>query len=274
MPNHVLNHITIKSDRTIEILKAIAYDNNENNEKIGTIDFNKIIPMPESLDITSGSTTTNGIEVCLTAINPDTPDYGHPKLDAETFKKLCEMLRKDNFGIAYNTALPEGKMAELDKADNLKEMVELGKTAIHNVMTYGSTTWYEWRIKNWDTKWNSYDVRDMEINGDGSYTIKFCTAWNAPHRVIRELAKKYPDAEITHMWADEDLGSNCGQITYSNGEAQSSWFSTDGEGSNTKEGREKNLRFAATLWGYDPDEEIREHAQWIADEYDDDEEED
>ena len=56
MPNHVINHVSFTDctpARRREILEAIQYDDNGENEYhgIGTIDFNKIIPMPESLDI-------------------------------------------------------------------------------------------------------------------------------------------------------------------------------------------------------------------------------
>ena len=55
MPNHVTNNIYLKgdSDRIRELLEAIKND----EYGTGSIDFNKIIPMPESLDITSGSET-------------------------------------------------------------------------------------------------------------------------------------------------------------------------------------------------------------------------
>ena len=52
MPNHVINHVSFTDctpARRREILEAIQYDDNGENEYhgIGTIDFNKIIPMPE-----------------------------------------------------------------------------------------------------------------------------------------------------------------------------------------------------------------------------------
>ena len=49
MPNHVTNVLTLhgESDQIRAMLEAIQYD----DLGIGSVDFNKIIPMPESLNI-------------------------------------------------------------------------------------------------------------------------------------------------------------------------------------------------------------------------------
>ena len=72
MPNHVINHVSFTDctpARRREILEAIQYDDNGENEYhgIGTIDFNKITPMPESLNIECGSNTDDGINLYLTS---------------------------------------------------------------------------------------------------------------------------------------------------------------------------------------------------------------
>ena len=77
MPNHVANRITFdcSDEKAKEILQSIMYDpkpDDEENTGPGTIDFGKLIPMPKSLMIEAGSTTTRGIEIYLTAVNPDT----------------------------------------------------------------------------------------------------------------------------------------------------------------------------------------------------------
>ena len=69
MPNHVINRLTFDcpEDRFKQILSEICYDNNsdEDQKGIGTIDFNKITPMPESLNIECGSNTDDGINLYL-----------------------------------------------------------------------------------------------------------------------------------------------------------------------------------------------------------------
>ncbi len=57
MPNYVINklHLSGEQSRIDELLKSVKGEES-------TIDFNKIIPMPESLNIESGSRTYNGLK--------------------------------------------------------------------------------------------------------------------------------------------------------------------------------------------------------------------
>lgn len=61
MPNWVENHLKYNGDETeiAEMLEKIKMD----DFTIGTIDFDKIIPMPKSLDIECGSRTNEGIKM-------------------------------------------------------------------------------------------------------------------------------------------------------------------------------------------------------------------
>ena len=61
MPNWVENRLSYNGNETEikEMLEKIRYD----NATIGSIDFNKIIPMPKSRDIECGSITDKGKEM-------------------------------------------------------------------------------------------------------------------------------------------------------------------------------------------------------------------
>ena len=80
---------------------------------------------------------------------------------------------------------------------------------------YGRDNWYDWSISNWGTKWNAYD---MYVIND--YSMGFNTAWSPPEPVIRALSKMFPDVTVKIQWADEDFGSNCGEIHYKGGEEE------------------------------------------------------
>ena len=58
MPNHVTNRIKFSGDpkRIRAIMEGIKHD----EMGLGSVDFNKVIPMPESLNITAGSITDKG----------------------------------------------------------------------------------------------------------------------------------------------------------------------------------------------------------------------
>ena len=71
----------------------------------------------------------------------------------------------------------------------------------------------------------------------------FQTAWSAPHPVIEQLAKMYPDITITHKWADEDIGMNCGEYEYADGERIREYF---------PEISKERIDFALNMWDLDP----------------------
>lgn len=245
MPNHVMNRITLdcSDERAKEIMEAVQYDPNpedEENTGFGTLDFNKLIPMPPSLMIEAGSSTEQGIEIYLTAVNPHTKDYDLPKMPENKFKKLVSDLNAERRFTVYKPSLSDEEIQKYTMYSSFGKLADTGKQAINNLLNYGATTWYDWSIKNWGTKWNSYDTWKGDDHG-----FQFSTAWSAPHPVLDALAKKYPDVRITHEWADEDIGQNCGRCEFENGECV-----YDYEPDTHKEA----LEFATGVWGDTPED--------------------
>ena len=198
MPNHVTNILTFSGDPESiwKMLDAIKND----EDGYGSINFNKIIPMPPELNIESGSRTTDGLkaysafaEIYALGQDPDKVDLLNIPEDRE--KPFLE------------------KRKDIDK-----KTWNLGKAAFRNLQMFGAATWYSWCTKHWGTKWNAYDCSH---NGE---TLSFLTAWSAPRPVLRELSRLYPEIEITHSWADEDIGNNCGRYQYLAGEITEEFF--------------------------------------------------
>ena len=52
--------------------------------------------------------------------------------------------------------------------------------------------WYNWRLANWDTKWEA-DVTGFEVQDYDTLEIEFQTAWSPPEGVVRKLREKFPD---------------------------------------------------------------------------------
>ncbi|WP_303838747.1 LPD28 domain-containing protein [Ruminococcus flavefaciens] len=146
MPNHVTNVISFSGDksRISAMLKEIQND----EHGIGSVDFEKILPMPDTV---------------------------------------------------YN-----------------------GSLGIRERELYGENNWYDWRIGNWGTKWNSYGYTENTNFQDGK--IKFLTAWSAPHPILQKLSEMFPDVKMEHEWADEDIGMNCGRYVYYDGERVEEYF--------------------------------------------------
>lgn len=221
MPNHVINEITLHgSDEEIQaVLKAVQKD----SLGIGTIDFNKLLPMPPELNIEAGSRTDRGLK--------------HYRDFVEVF----------TLGGTVNTeklaSIPKKSEAAFlrQRSDIPPDEWELGKAAWNNNRRFGAPTWYEWCIGHWGTKWNAYGMEKSAFSEDDR-CIRFQTAQSAPHPILNELSKRFPDVEIEHQWADEDLGCNCGRRVYRSGGCIEAYY---------PEGNLVGVRFAADLWGLD-----------------------
>lgn len=192
MPNHVKNIVKMEGITKLPLFKT-EYDEYEKRDVV-CFDFNKIIPMPESLNVESGSMETVAIE----AVN----------------RKLSQ--RRYDFQQAYSRP----QMSDEDYQQRLKnyekteeELLELGLQYIANKVRYGATSWYDWSCDNWGTKWNAYSNEQEDED-----TIIFETAWSNPEPVMLKLSEMYPEATIEHWWADEDMGSNDGYRVYRGGE--------------------------------------------------------
>ena len=62
--------------------------------------------------------------------------------------------------------------------------------------------WYNWRVYNWGTKWDCYDLSidqdEQELN------LEFNTAWSPPEEICHALKEKYEDASI--QWFYDEPG--------------------------------------------------------------------
>lgn len=218
MPNHVMNKVQFIGDqkRIDEILEAIKVD----DIGIGSLDFNKVIPMPECLNVESGSRTDEAISHYMSLINP----YGHciwnilqaefefgikiPEITVSQYQDLCNAICKERHTIFLKNSLPFHQLK--------KDLVLDGEKYVNNFKQYQHTTWYGWCCEHWGTKWNSYGYKEDCPKFENNI-IYFETAWNPPKPVIDKLAKMFPDVTIEHSWADEDSGYNTGKTTYTKG---------------------------------------------------------
>ena len=222
MPNHVENIIQLRGDqkRIREMLEQIKDD----DFGIGTIDFQKVIPMPASLDIISGSKTHTGFSEYQRFIEVYTFGVERTQEELLNIPKDREQLYREKF------------CPEMDD-----ETWDLGRQAFQNKLLYGHTDWYQWRIDNWGTKWNAYGYEEG-VDYSESEGIYCQTAWSAPHPVMEKLAQMFPDVEMSHAWADEDLGSNCGRVLYIGGECVEEYI---------PETNIEAMEFACSVWEYD-----------------------
>lgn len=63
--------------------------------------------------------------------------------------------------------------------------------------TNDELNWFNWNVANWSTKWDAYDIRQVEDNelpdGKAEWIIDFHTANTPPTNVFKLLAERYPE---------------------------------------------------------------------------------
>lgn len=185
MPNHVINKVAISGDKLElslcreQIIDAYRYEDEANTRKFS---FQTIIPMPESLEIESGSRTVWGMEYVK---NGNVPNEWMKKWSKE----------------------------EIDR------VAELGKKALENIRKFGYKDWYDWRLAKWGTKWDAYEIDVSEE--ESSINLSFQTAWSTPFEAMKELSRQFPKLTVYVQYADEDLGCNCGTYLLKGGKTES-----------------------------------------------------
>ena len=62
--------------------------------------------------------------------------------------------------------------------------------------------WYDWRVQNWDTKWDAYDVEVVDPDPE-NMEITFNTAWSPPEAICHALREKFEDTVAISWFYDE-----------------------------------------------------------------------
>lgn len=205
MPNWVQNEIIFENANDEKVAALIRELKLATETEESAFDFNKLIPMPESLNIESGSRTDRAIAYYVT-------ERLSIPVEQTNLASLISNCYNNNWAAEVVSRLK--KAIESGSPDeDWDKLYEMGKQYIFNREHYGCYTWYDWCCRNWGTKWNASDA-DWSLD---SGMLVFQTALSAPFPIIQAISEKYPDLEFTHRWADEDIGSNCGSMFYSEG---------------------------------------------------------
>ncbi len=192
MPNYVLNCVVMtgKQQRIDELVRAVQFA----DEAPGSVDFNKVIPMPTELDIPECSDTDNGFRLYSDFVEIYKIGLGNRPFDA-----LNIPIKAENAFLDYRRGISERTWTH-------------GKAAYRNFEKYGFKTWLDWRLKMWNT---ISEGRRFEPFADN--TLRFETAWTRASPVVECLSKMYPDITFGYAWADEDFGNNVGEVELKGG---------------------------------------------------------
>ena len=207
MPNWVKNIILVDDVSKYTELACVESDIGESE-----VDFNKLVPVPKEFNATTGNEYIPKEE--------DKQKYNfHLQLaiKCKDIKQFIDIMQP-KYKLIFNNK-PYKIKYEYD-ADEFQDLILKSSTdetknlyytvsyifQVYCKAKYGIDNWYAFRRNVWGCKWNA-----SNSVADGT---EFQTPWSAPEPWYRELAKKL---DFIALYADEDLGVNCGVYVGRNG---------------------------------------------------------
>jgi hypothetical protein len=225
MPNHVTNRLTLSGPGAHAFMMTMI-------NRHGMFDFHRIAPIPKALNIPSSSS----VERLASLISKQQP-RGMFGGEGVTDFDLAIAEMKEQLGPQYPSVLKDARQY------------------LRNIEVYGYPTWYEANNALWGTKWNAYSEffpevpslcsprerviilpngsrrrqvlnegyakrqRRKQLKAAKVTQVVFDTAWSTPEGIWNHMMAKMPEGVIANvMYADEDLGSNCGEFSFRRGE--------------------------------------------------------
>jgi len=166
MPNWVHQTLIVTEGNPDDVFEFIRSDDS-------LFDFNKLIPMPETLNVERGTKS----QVALLCVrNQGLDDWAQypwvQQAGITTPAALCK-----HFGWDY------------------EEIVKLGNQLLENEKRYGARTWYEWHIQHWGSKWNACDAA---FSDDKAGILHFDTAWSPAFGVYEFFGKEVSQSHHCH----------------------------------------------------------------------------
>tara|TARA_R100000656_G_scaffold32144_1_gene27916 strand:+ start:2202 stop:2756 length:555 start_codon:yes stop_codon:yes gene_type:complete len=178
MPNWCNNEVTMYADEeTIKQLKAEVFTTDKDNKWDPYLDFNKVIPMPKELEDTISPTTVVSDDIVRMR------DLVKAMPSIQSIWVAEQQIKADEWTDRYITK---------SQSEYMKK-------------TYGADNWYDWKVKNWGTKWN--------IDGESVYyydedvdriELHFDTAWSPPEEVCEVLRQNY-DVDINWFYREDGM---------------------------------------------------------------------
>ena len=97
----------------------------------------------------------------------------------------------------YSWDSPKGKVGELPQY-----VEDPWKRLVFKSTGQADDRWYDWRVQNWDTKWDCYDVNIVDDDPE-NMEIEFNTAWSPPEAICHALREKFEDTVAISWFYDE-----------------------------------------------------------------------
>ena len=64
--------------------------------------------------------------------------------------------------------------------------------------------WYSWRLANWGTKWDAYEVEIDDSELHYGFEVSFDTAWSPPEEICYAIKEQFDDVSVS--WFFDEPG--------------------------------------------------------------------
>jgi len=64
--------------------------------------------------------------------------------------------------------------------------------------------WYSWRLANWGTKWDAYEVEIDDSEMHNGFEVTFDTAWSPPEEICHAIKEQFDDLCVS--WFFDEPG--------------------------------------------------------------------
>lgn len=223
MPNYCRNLVTLEGDLTREaqLLDYVRAKVPDEDSTIWCLSFESILPTPKEL-LDDNSINSYSLPMVYSHM------YSYLR-SLETSPDLIERTKRDY----YESILSHDLDDNVNVARQARNAVysneitadpHLGKLYLERMERCGALDWYDWRCRNWSTKW---DAIEPQYDPDHKQ-FRFTTAWRFPLLVFEKISTEYPEICFDCMYADQ-ANRTYGHHLLSNGMVIPSAFIMDPE---------------------------------------------
>ena len=65
--------------------------------------------------------------------------------------------------------------------------------------------WYDWRLANWGTKWDAYEVDIDDSELEYGFEVTFDTAWSPPEAICYAIKEQFDDLSISWFYDEPGM---------------------------------------------------------------------
>ena len=120
--------------------------------------------------------------------------YNRVEIYGADAEKIADKIASEETPFDFAKIIPE---PDYDK-------IEVEPTFEKEDSDFRMPTWWDWRVQNWGTKWNSSEC-EVTIMDDAQVEFTFNTAWGPPEPIIHKLRELYPDVGITAFYDEPGM---------------------------------------------------------------------